>query len=131
MMRAALSALSLAALFAVAPTPVRAQETAVRFPVVDVADTTFTFRVGGQQWVRPGLRGIVVDPRQRDVLVARFRVSSVGGEIARAVITGQATTVNTMHTVLLDVPQKPWYRQRTFWLGSAAGAVVGFLIGGL
>lgn len=131
MMRATLSVLSLAALFAVAPTPVRAQETAVRFPVVDIGDTTFTFRVGGQQWVRPGLRGIVVDPRQRDVLVARFRVSNVSGEIARGVITGQATSVNTTHTVLLDVPQRPWYRQRTFWLGTAVGAAVGFLLGGL
>ncbi len=130
-MRLTVSALSLITLFAIAPAAARAQETAVRFPVVDVADTTFTFRVGGQQWVRPGLRGIVVDPRQRDVLVARFRVNNVSGEIARAVITGQATSVNASHTVLLDVPQKPWYRQRTFWLGTAAGAVVGFLIGGL
>src|SRR5688500_14864000 len=129
-MRAALSLLSLVALFSFSAAPVRAQETAVRFPVVDVADTTFTFRVGGQQWVRPGLRGIVVDPRQRDVLVARFRVNTVNGEIARAVITGQATSVNSSHTVLLDVPQRPWYRQRAFWLGTAAGAVVGFLIGG-
>ena len=130
MMRSALSVLALATLFAVAPSPVRAQETSVRFPVVDVADTTFTFRVGGQQWVRPGLRGIVVDPRQRDVLVARFRVSNVSGETARAVITGQATSVNPSHTVLLDIPQKPWYRQRTFWIGTGVGAVVGFLLGG-
>ena len=131
MMRAALSLLSLVALFSFGASPVRAQETSVRFPVVDVGDTTFTFRIGAQQWVRTGLRGIVVDPRQRDVLVARFRVSNVSGEVARAVITGQATSINPAHTVLLDVPRKPWYRQNTFWLGTALGAVVGFVIGGL
>ena len=130
-MRAALSLLSLVAVFAFAPAEIRAQETAVRFPVVDVGDTTFTFRIGAQQWVRPGLRGIVVDPRQRDVLIARFRVSSLNGEIARAVITGQATSVNTSHTVLLDVPRQPWYKQKSFWLGSVVGAVAGFLLGNL
>jgi hypothetical protein len=130
-MRTALSVLSLAILLGAAPSVARAQETAVRFPVAEVGDTTFTFTVGAQRWVRPGLRGIVVDPRQRDVLVARFRVSSVTGEAALAVITGQATTVSTAHTVLLDVPQMPWYKQRSFWLGTAVGAVVGFLVGGL
>ena len=130
-MRAALPLFSLVALLSLGAAPVRAQETAVRFPVVDVGDTTFTFRVGAQQWVRAGLRGIVVDPRQRDVLVARFRVSDVSGEIARAVITGQATSVNPAHTVLLDVPRQAWYKQRTFWLGTALGAAVGFLLGGL
>ena len=130
-MRVVLPLLSLLALFAIAPAEVRAQETAVRFPVVDVGDTTFTFRIGSQQWVRPGLRGIVVDPRQRDVLIARFRVSALNGEIARAVITGQATSVNTSHTVLLDVPRQPWYKLKSFWLGSAVGAVAGFLLGSL
>ena len=131
-MRAALSVLSLVAAFLLAvPGSARAQETAVRFPVVDVGDTTFTFRIGDQRWVRTGLRGIVVDPRQRDVLIARFRVSNVNAEIARAVITGQATSVNTSHTVLLDVPRQPWYKQNSFWLGTAIGALAGFLLGGL
>ncbi len=130
-MRAALTVFSLVTLFVISPARAHTQETAVRFPVVDVGDTTFTFRVGGQQWVRAGLRGIVVDPRQRDVLVARFRVSGVSGETARAVITGQATSVNASHTVLLDVPQRPWYRQRGFWIGTGIGAAVGFLLGGL
>ena len=131
-MRAVLSLLSLVALFSfAAPASGRAQETAVRFPVVDVGDTTFTFRIGDQRWVGTGLRGIVVDPRQRDVLVARFRVTNVAGEIARAVITGQATSVNTSHTVLLDVPRQPWYKQKSFWLGAAAGALAGFILGGL
>ena len=126
-----LPALSLVALVALAPAAARAQETAVRFPVSEVGDTTFTFTVGGQRWVRPGLRGIVVDPRQRDVLVARFRVTNVNGETARAVITGQARGVSDAHTVLLDVPQRPWYKERSFWMGTVAGAAIGFLLGGL
>jgi hypothetical protein len=116
-------------LLALAPARSEAQETAVRFPVTEVGDTTFAFRLGDHQWVRPGLRGIVVDPRQQDVLVARFRIYGVSQGQARAVITGQTTTLSTQHMVLLDVPQVPWYRQRSFWIGTAAGAVVGFLLG--
>lgn len=130
-MRTALSLVSLIALFALAPAGVDAQETAVRFRIAEVGDTTFVFTIGEHQWVRSGLRGIVVDPRQRDVLVARFRVSSVSGGAATAAVTGQATSINTSHTVLLDVPERPWYRQGSFWLGAAIGAVAGFLVGGL
>ena len=131
MIRSTLSALTLFALVAIAPTAVRAQETAVRFTVTQVGDTTFTFRVGDQVWVRQGLRGIVVDPRQQDVLVARFRVTRVANGQANAVITGQTTNVSTSHSVLLEIPETPWYKQRLFWLGTAAGAVIGFVIGGL
>ena len=131
MIRATLSALSLAALFALAPSPARAQETAVRFSVTLVGDTTFAFRIGEHLWVRPGMRGIVVDPRQQDVLVARFRITDVASGQANAVITGQTTSVSTSHSVLLEIPSKPWYRQRPFWIGAAAGAVVGFLLGAL
>jgi hypothetical protein len=130
-MRATLSLLSLVGLLVLAPARLDAQETAVRFPVTEVGDTTFTFTIGEHQWVRPGLRGIVVDPRQRDVLVARFRVSRVSGGGATAVVTGQATSINTSHTVLLDVPQRAWYRQQSFWLGAAIGALAGFVLGGL
>ena len=130
-MRAVLSVLSLFAVFALAPVRIEAQETTVRFPVSEIGDTTFTFRVGQQTWVRPGLRGIVVDPRQQDVLVARFRIAGVTRGEARAVITGQTTTVGTQHMVLLDVPSRPWYKERMFWLGAAVGAVVGFLGGSL
>jgi hypothetical protein len=128
-MRTALTALSLVVLLALAPSRGNAQETQVRFPVVEVRDTTFTFRIGPHQWVRPGLRGIVVDPREQDVLVARFRVSGVGGGTARAVVTGQTTSLTSLHTVLLEPPPTPWYRERFFWLGAAAGAIAGFLLG--
>ena len=131
MIRTTLSTLVLFALVAIAPASVRAQETAVRFTVTQVGDTTFSFRVGDQAWVRQGLRGIVVDPRQQDVLVARFRVTRVANGQASAVITGQTTNVTTAHSVLLEIPATPWYKERLFWLGTAAGAVIGFVIGGL
>jgi len=132
MIRATLSAITLAAsLFAIVPTTANAQETAVRFPITQVGDTTFSFRLGEHIWVRQGMRGIVVDPRQQDVLVARFRIASVANGSATAVVTGQTTSVATSHSVLLDVPRKPWYRERSFWLGTAVGAVIGFVIGGL
>src|SRR5687767_5152926 len=113
MMRAFLSVLSLAALFAIAPRPAAAQETAVRFSVTQVNDTTFNFRTGEHLWVRQGMRGIVVDPRQQDVLVARFVITGVSSGQATAVITGQTTSVSTSHSVLLEIPTRPWYRQRT------------------
>ena len=131
MIRATFSALALFALAAIAPVAAHGQETAVRFAVTQVGDTTFTFRLGDQTWVRQGLRGIVVDPRQQDVLVARFRVTRVANGQASAVITGQTTNVSTSHSVLLEIPATPWYKQRFFWLGTAAGAVIGFVIGGL
>ena len=130
-MRAALSLLSLVTVFAFSPTEVRAQETTVRFPVTQVGDTTFTFRLGQHEWVRRGQRGIVVDPRQQDVLVARFQIRSVGAGQAQAVITGQTTTVSTQHMALLDVPQRPWYKDARFWIGTAAGALAGFLVGSM
>jgi uncharacterized membrane protein YoaK (UPF0700 family) len=70
-----------------------------------------------------------VDPRQQDMLVARFRVMSVAGDAATAVVTGQTTTLSTQHSVLLDVPRRPWYKQSLFWLGAAVGAAVGALAG--
>ena len=129
-MRAAFSLLSLVAVLALAPTRLDAQETTVRFPVVQVGDTTFTFRLGQHDWVRRGQRGIVVDPRQQDVLVARFQIRSVAQGQAQAVITGQTTTVSTQHMALLDVPQRPWYKDVRFWMGTAAGAVSIFQGGG-
>jgi hypothetical protein len=33
--------------------------------------------------------------------------------------------------VLLDVPGRPWYKERLFWIGGAVGAVAGLLLGGL
>jgi hypothetical protein len=130
-MRRALALFSLVTLFAVAPSRADAQETAVRFPLAEIGDTTFTFQLGEHRWVREGMRGIVVDPRRQDVLVARFRVASVSSSgVARAIVTGQTTSLNALHSVLLEVPSRPWYKQRAFWIGTVLGGVAGFLIGG-
>jgi hypothetical protein len=131
MTKALLSALAFVAALSATPAIASAQETAVRFPVTQVGDTTFSFRVAEHVWVKQGMRGIVVDPRQQDVLVARFRITGVSNGQAIALITGQTTSVSTSHSVLLEVPSKPWYRERTLWLGGAIGIAVGFLLGSL
>ena len=103
-----------------------AQASATRFEIVEVGDTTFTLRLGGQgDWVRGGQRGIVVDPRRRDVLIARFRVTRVRGDVATALITGQTTVVDPEHVALLTRPERPWYRQPTFWVGLLLGGAIG------
>ncbi|MGH7664585.1 MAG: hypothetical protein ACRENI_09865 [Gemmatimonadaceae bacterium] len=108
-----------------------AQETAVRFQLAGVADSTFSFQIGQHYWIQSGQRGIVVDPRQRDVLVGRFRIIDVTGGLASALITGQTTNLSTQHVALLELPRTPWYRSRTFWAGTALGAVLGLLAGSM
>ena len=104
----------------------RAQESATRFEITAVGDTTFSFRVGQEfGWVRRGQRGIAVDPRRRDVLIARFRVLRVAEGQATALITGQTTTVEVTHVALLTRPHTPWYRQPTFWAGLVLGGAIG------
>ena len=106
-----------------------AQETAVRFEISGVADSTFSFAVGTHQWVARGQSGIVVDPRRRDALVARFRVTRVQNGLATAVVTGQTTPLSTQHAALLTQPQPPFWRQPTFWIGLMIGGIAGWAIG--
>jgi hypothetical protein len=106
--------------------PARAQERAIRFEIIDAQDTVFTFAVGRYPWVAPGQRGIVVDPRRRDVLVARFRVLTVQEGLATALVTGQTTTLSTSHSALLDEPTKAFWRRGTFWTGLLIGIGLGF-----
>ena len=108
-----------------------AQETATRFTISGVADSTFSFAIGRYAWVAPGQRGVVVDPRQQDALVANFRVLRVDRGLATAVITGQFTAVSRQHAVLLERPATPWYRQRSFWLGLLLGGAIGAAAGAL
>jgi hypothetical protein len=115
----------LAAVAAVAPAA-SAQESATRFEITAVADTTFSIRIGERSgWVRRGLEGIAVDPRRRDLLIARFRVVDVSDGEAVALITGQTTLVETEHVALLTRPRTPWYRQRGFWVGLLLGGAIG------
>lgn len=110
--------------------PARAQLKGVRFEIAAVGDTTLSFRSGTERWIRGGLRGIAVDPRKRDVLVARLRVLRVdrAGTVT-ALVTGQTTAVTTDHVVLLQELHPAWYRRRTFWMGMALGAALGTVAG--
>ena len=106
-----------------------AQETSVRFEITAVGDTSFLFRPGRHAWVSAGQRGIAVDPRRRDVMVARFRVVQVSDGVATAVITGQTTNIATDHVALIVQPNPHWYQRRTFWVGALVGAIIGAAAG--
>ncbi|HVE77990.1 MAG TPA: hypothetical protein VNA89_03960 [Gemmatimonadaceae bacterium] len=134
MMRALAFAMALTAALAAAvlgmPSAADAQERAARFEVTRTGDSTFAFPVVSRAWVRPGLRGIVVDPRRRDVLVARFSVIDVDGGTATALITGQTSALTTDHVVILEEPRRPAYTRGLFWGGVAVGMLIGLLAGG-
>lgn len=106
-----------------------AQLRGVRFEVTAVGDTTVTFRSGEMKWVRTGDRGIAVDPRKHDALVARLRVLRVEKGSAMAMVTGQTTALSTEHIVVMEEPRKAWYRSRPFWGGLVAGAALGAVVG--
>ena len=115
--------------------PADAQRRAERFYVDSVADSTFAFRIGaGDDWVRVGAMGIAVDPARRDALVAQFRIVSVWGNRATALVTGQTTFVTVDHIALLDRPPRRFYREGTFWSGTLLGVLLGvgggLLVGG-
>ena len=122
-------ALLLAALVTAAPDEARTQETSVRFEIASVGDSTFTLVVGRHPWVRPGLYGIVVDPRQRDILVARFQIIAADSANAMALISGMTTRVTTDHVALMAPPVPPWHKRRSFWLGVLFGVAAGFGLG--
>ncbi len=127
MIRGALLALGLATTLAL-PRATRAQEAAYRFEILTVGDSTFTFAVMRQSWIRRGMRGIAVDPRRRDALIARFRVLAVANGEATALVTGQTTAVGTEHMALLQRPKRSWYVQPLFWIGAVLGGVVGAVV---
>lgn len=106
-----------------------AQETRARFEIVAVRDTTIVFARGSAQWIRPGLAGVIVDPRRRDALVGRFSVLSVAADSVHALVTGQTTPLSTDHVAILAVPGVAWLRRHGFWFGSLLGAVIGATAG--
>ena len=107
-----------------------AQFRGVRFEITQVGDTTFRFPRGNAGWVKVGATGIAVDPRQRDVLVARFLVLRQDSGLVTALITGQRTRLSTEHIAVLAEPPKPWWKGITFWAGTVFGVVIGALIAG-
>lgn len=126
MSRGAGFALLVAGMLWAAPA-VEAQSRAVRFEVAAIGDSTIEFRTGTHKWIRPGQLGVAVDPRRRDVLVARFRVETVREGSATAVITGQTTAVSHDHVAVLDEPRRRAYRSAAFWIGLVVGGALGFI----
>jgi hypothetical protein len=121
---------ALAALLAVtlaAPRRAAAQDLqrATRFQISSVGDSTFDFALGNAKWVRVAAHGIVVDPRRRDALVAKFEVLRIDRGSATALITGETMRVTLDHFAVLEEPRMPWFAQRTFWVGAVLGLVVG------
>jgi hypothetical protein len=110
-----------------APVRARAQETAYRFEIASIGDSTVTLSTEKHEWVRAGQKGIAVDPMRHDALVARFVILRVDPEQKRAlaVVTGQTTRLTTEHVALIDRPSKRWFEQPTLWIGAVVGAVIG------
>jgi hypothetical protein len=107
---------------------------AVRFEILAVGDTTFEFLAPKADWLRPRMTGSVVDPRRRDVLIARFVVLAVGTDSATALVTGQTTRVVTDHVALVSRPPAPprviaRVERRRFWSGAAIGGLFGLIAG--
>lgn len=117
------------ALVAALALPAEGQIRGVRFEVVNVGDTTVAFRAGEERWIHTGDRGIAVDPRRRDALVARLRVLRVERGTATAVVTGQTTAVTTDHIVVFQEPRRRWYASKPFWGGIVAGVALGAVVG--
>ena len=117
--------------FIATPRASRAQDAAVRFEISNVGDSTVTFRLGRANWVRPGMPAIVVDPRRRDLLVARVKILSITKDSASALITGQTTLVAREHLVLVTPPTSRFFRSRSFWGGILSGLATGFVLGKL
>ena len=118
---------AVAAVALAAPRRAAAQDLqrATRFQISGVGDSTFVFALGSAKWVRVGGHGIVVDPRRRDALVAKFEVLRIDGGSATALITGETMRVTIDHFAVLEEPRMPWFAQRTFWVGAALGVVIG------
>lgn len=109
--------------------PIRIPRDASRFEIDAVDDSTARFKVWEADWVRPGLVAHIVDPLQRDALVAGVRVIAVSNGTAVALVTSQVTRVRTEYIVLVSPPATPWWKQQRFWLGAAIGAAVGSVLG--
>src|SRR4051812_6150309 len=126
-MRLAFAAGIAALAIACAPMRARAQETAYRFEITTVGDSTVSLSTDKHEWVHEGLKGIAVDPMRHDALVARFVIIHVDLEKKRAlaVVTGQTTRLTTAHVALIDRPRRKWYAQPTLWIGAIVGAAIG------
>jgi hypothetical protein len=108
---------------------VEAQDIRARFEIVSPSDTGFLIVLRDANWVKPGMSGIVVDPRQGDELVGSFVVRQIESRSAIVIITGMTTGIRTYHMAVMSVPRKPWYKSSLFWIGSVLGIAAGFFAG--
>ena len=109
----------------------RSPRNASRFEIDAVDDSTARFKPREALWVERGMTAYVVDPMNRDVMIARLRIVSVWNETAVGVVTSQTGRVTTQHVVLLTEPPAPWWKTRSFWTGAMLGAIVGGAIAGI
>ena len=121
-------ALVVAAAVLAVPGVARAQDSAIRLEIRSVGDSVFTFNSSPVSWIARGQQGIVVDPRRRDVLVARFRVLNVDAGVGNALILGQTQPVSTEHVALLREPRPHWFSSKSFWFGIVAGAAGALIV---
>lgn len=103
---------------------------AARFEIDVVDDSTARFKPREAEWVTPGMTAYVVDPHQRDALVARLRIQSVWSGTAVALVTSQVTRVRAEHVILVVAPAPPpWWKSRRFWIGALTGGLFGVVVG--
>jgi hypothetical protein len=121
--------LSVAVGFAFVAATAGAQDRGVRFAVSTVRDSLVEFPQGSARWVKRGKLGIAVDPARRDAMIARLRITNVGGGTVTAIVTAQSQPLSTDHVVILDEPPPAWYRRMALWAGFGIGAALGFLVG--
>lgn len=103
----------------------RIPRNASRFEIDAVDDSTARFKPREADWVQRGMTAYVVDPMNRDVMVARLRIVSVWNETAVGVVTSQTGRISTQHVVLLTEPSTPWWKSSRFWWGTFIGVFVG------
>lgn len=100
---------------------------ASRFVVASSTDSTVTFRPVEAHWLKIGMRGYVVDPLQRDALIARLTIKRVDTSGTVAVIDGGVSPVVLTHVVLVERPTMAWWRDKRFWFGAGAGVLTGVI----
>lgn len=98
---------------------------APRFEIDSISDSTATFRIHEARWIRRGMPSYVVDPLQRDALVAKLRIISRDSVSATALVTSQVTGVKAEHFLLVPRPPGQWWRSRDFWAGTLLGLTLG------
>ena len=106
-------------------TAARIPRDAARFEIDAVDDSTARFRPLESRWLRTGMLAIIVDPKNRDGLVARVRIVAADSTSVTALVIGQVGRVTTDHFLLVPHPKTPWWHDRRVWIGALAGGVIG------